>query len=206
MSFSDASFDKEVYANAGGAQDLYVTFSPDSGYKVDVASFTLQTYPGAPTGAGGTGTWTLYDGSTSGTVISQGSWDQSSKTITAVNTYTVNALSVVVGAVSDAAVLDIHLNGDGNNGYLGIDNISFSQVATPEPGTLALLVTGLIGLLAYARASGSDLNVMLPSPASWEGIEGEGGWRNGWGGASAATPTRMSRTLRSPWRFPIARE
>jgi hypothetical protein len=35
-------------------------------------------------------------------------------------------------------------------GWAGIDNVSVTAAPTPEPGTLVILATGLIGLLCYA--------------------------------------------------------
>ena len=41
------------------------------------------------------------------------------------------------------------MSGTGEVHYIA-DNVTLSRVATPEPGTCVLLVTGLLGLLCYA--------------------------------------------------------
>jgi len=54
-----------------------------------------------------------------------------------------NLVIAVVGS-------NFHTDGGWNTNDIGIDNAKLSSVASPEPATLTLLVSGLVGLLAYA--------------------------------------------------------
>jgi hypothetical protein len=46
--------------------------------------------------------------------------------------------------------LGIMLINSGTSGWVGFDSVAVNVTATPEPGTMVLLFTGLVGLLAYA--------------------------------------------------------
>jgi hypothetical protein len=46
----------------------------------------------------------------------------------------------------------IDLIGSAGNSYIGLDNADLVLVAVPEPASAALLVGGLVGLLALRRA------------------------------------------------------
>jgi hypothetical protein len=61
-----------------------------------------------------------------------------------------NAIPMPGGSVADVAAVKIAYTTNWNGGdYYGLGEVGFTA-ATPEPGTIVLLTTGLFGLLAYA--------------------------------------------------------
>ncbi len=77
------------------------------------------------------------DGDAAGTVYNTGGWIQSNITVPV-------AASVDNFTLADPQFLAI-------NGFSGkMDNVKFSNITIPEPGTVMLLFTGLVGLLCYA--------------------------------------------------------
>jgi hypothetical protein len=53
-------------------------------------------------------------------------------------------------AQSNVQYVKINVVSNWGDGYVGLSHIEFSGTVVPEPGTLALLAAGLVGLLAYA--------------------------------------------------------
>lgn len=66
----------------------------------------------------------------------------------AANTVTVTSKLISDNTTSDYIVFHNREYGSGTNYYAKLDNVAINTV--PEPSTIALAVTGLIGLLAYA--------------------------------------------------------
>ncbi len=133
------------YLDAGSQSDWhdYFTFTPDSFFGVRVNSFDLFTYAGAPLENQGV-TWTLFGGSTNGTVLATGSLIVSNNPNQGVQTI----LTGLSGFYSGEVVLDIH-NTSGSGTQLGLDNLNFDQV--PEPSTVVCVSLGGMVLLWRRR-------------------------------------------------------
>jgi hypothetical protein len=68
------------------------------------------------------------------------------------STVTVGASDPVIGKPLYVMLTLVNTNSPytGGGGWQAFDNISVTAVTTPEPGTIVLLATGLIGILCYA--------------------------------------------------------
>lgn len=119
-----------------GNNVITITFTADPGYLVRLESFDLGGWPTtdryvyAITVSDGTNT--LFSASN---VLAEGQGH--------------TTLSPNVWAQQLILTLDIRLGGDSD--CVGIDNIKFSQSMVPIPGTLALLGSGLLGLISWRR-------------------------------------------------------
>jgi hypothetical protein len=151
----------DQYANWDGRGDSYqlqgpqittgafsgrVVFTPDTGFAVTITSFDLDEWAG---GGATTVDW-IVSGSTSGTLAS-GTWDDFNTANDPGNaggrsTVTPN----VTGANGEALTLSFGQTG-GNGEYLALDNLTFDQVAVPEPSSMALLGLGGLGVLLRRR-------------------------------------------------------
>lgn len=144
-SYMDTNWDKILFAAGACPQSWYYTFSPDLGYVVNVGSFTLRNW--SSSWGAGAGSWTLHADSVSGAAIASGNWTQTLGDAN-LNTINVNASS----GAGQVVVLEFHMDAGNKDqtANIGFDNLTFSQMTVPEPGTLNLVLSGLIGLLTYA--------------------------------------------------------
>ncbi len=144
--------DWDQYANWDGRGDVYqlqgstianpgrVVFTPDAGFAATITSFDLDEWAG---GGATTVDWSI-SGGTSGTLAS-GTWDDYSVADGGRSTVTPN----VTGANGEALTLSFGQTG-GSGAYLALDNLTFDQVAIPEPASTALAALGL-GAMAMRR-------------------------------------------------------
>ncbi len=112
-----------------GYKDHLITFTPDAGFNVILNSLDLNVWGG---GGATAVNWTVT-GSVSG-ILGSGSF------ATADGAATTHALNLT-GKDAEALTLTL-LQTSGHEAYLAMDNLSFNQVAVPEPVSLALLALG----------------------------------------------------------------
>jgi hypothetical protein len=142
----------DQYPNWNGRGDVYqiqdssggspasVVFTPDAGFAATITSFDLDEWAG---GGATTVDW-IVSGGTSGTLAS-GTWDDFSIANGGRSTVTPN----VTGANGEALTLSFGQTG-GSSAYLALDNLTFDQVAIPEPSSTTLAALGL-GAMAMRR-------------------------------------------------------
>jgi hypothetical protein len=130
--------------DAAADRNFFYTFTPDAGYSVSVNSFDLLSYNFGPH----TAAWTLYLGSTNGSVIANGSVSGIA------NPATPSGVSVNSGFYTSTLVLKVN-HSSGSQDAFALDNLNFDQaVAVPEPNAIALLgVTGAIIFFRRNRAA-----------------------------------------------------
>ncbi len=142
----------QQYANWDGRTDSYqienstvsIDFTPDAGFAATITSFDLDEWAG---GGDMTVNWTV-SGGTSGTLAS-GTWDDyndanggnGGRTLITPN---------VTGADGEVLTLSLEQTG-GSTTYLAMDNLTFDQVAVPEPSSMALLGLGGLALILRRR-------------------------------------------------------
>jgi hypothetical protein len=120
-----------------------IVLTPDAGYGVNLESFMLDLYTIAPEG-GVDFTWTARADHDAGAVLASGSLldvqlpnDEQTATVNASHT----------GKI----VLHLSFTNAGFGGIVGIDDLSFTQFAIPEPASLALLAGGAAVMLRRKR-------------------------------------------------------
>ena len=119
-----------------------IVFSAQPGYALVLNSFDFGHTPETA----GTTQWTLSLTDISASVV----WTQSF-TFTNGQVYTVTP--GFTGAAGASYTLTFARTSEtyNSNGRHGIDNMSFNQVAVPEPGTIALCLVGAGALVAFRR-------------------------------------------------------
>lgn len=114
-----------------------IAFTPGSSYAVKLTSLTLIN---TDSGAINSVSWSVT-GPTTSTI-------SGSKAVSDGSPQSLN-LGNIQGAAGETLTLTLRPNG-GYSGYFAIDNISFDQVAVPEPSSVLLAGAGL-GALAMRR-------------------------------------------------------
>lgn len=115
-----------------------VTLTPDNGFKVLVNSFDLKSY----VGRWHIGEWSLHAVNQAGPLLTSGTFDAPSGVTDSV----VTGMEPYWGPV----VLKIVVQQSGSGGsMLGLDNLNFDQVSTPEPSAFTLAC--LVGVLTMLR-------------------------------------------------------
>lgn len=118
-----------AFASSNGYY-LRIKFTPDEGYAVNLHSFDIASYLNAVRTAQRLRVMDL-----SGNIL----WSSEPTTLPSGPTHL--SFSPEISSTT-GLILEM-----GNDWNIGIDNVSFSQTAVPEPATLALMGVGLSGLL-----------------------------------------------------------
>lgn len=128
--------------DSAGTSDAYtVVFTPDAGFDVVLTSTGINVWDN-PANLGFDIDWTVV-GSTSGT-LGSGSILAAEEAETTLN-------FGVTGTGSESLTMTLTIGATAGTGsYLAMDNLSFDQVAIPEPSTSLLAAAGL-GALALRR-------------------------------------------------------
>jgi hypothetical protein len=125
-------------ADFNGGVNLSILFTPSASTAVRLVSYDLDEWAG---GGAGSINWTV-SGPMSGT-LAAGTW-----TMTDAGGRT-QVKSPVTGLPGESLSLNLMLTG-GAPSYFALDNLTFDQVAVPEPSTLAL---GALGAAALGAAA-----------------------------------------------------
>ena len=130
----------QVY-QVDGASDGTIThtivFTPEAGWNVELTQLDLNVWAG---GGSTDVNWEVV-GSTSGT-LGSGTWT------TADGAITTNPINIT-GAGAESLTLNM-VQTSGKGSYLGMDNLTFDQVAVPESSAALLGMAGL-GAMALRR-------------------------------------------------------
>ena len=114
-------------------------FTPDAGFGARIVSWEYGPY--SDTGDNETLDWEIWQTAVdTGTLLASGT-----------NTFADTSANVLVSSGLAGHTFDmviLHVEYTGGLSGVAVDNLVFDQI--PEPGTLALLAAGLMGLLAYA--------------------------------------------------------
>lgn len=135
---TDASIGQLDYGDAD------IRFTPDAGYALVFNSFDF-----GHTAEGGNSTTTSWELSLVNS-INVSVWNQ---TVNFTGGQSFTIAPNFTGAVGESYTLVLHRTSEsyGSNGRHGIDNLSFNQIAVPEPGTIALCLVGAGALVAFRR-------------------------------------------------------
>jgi hypothetical protein len=127
-------------------QELATTLEAGKAYTLTVAygASTCNTLQGGPVLLG-IGTSAMPIGSYLAETAVDGSGNAMNQLVDATVTFTATADNGHLGES-----LRIYVANAGSNICLDFDNLRLSSAAVPEPGALAVLATGVIGLLCYA--------------------------------------------------------
>ena len=120
----------------------HISFAADPGYAVVINSFDFGHTAETP----GTTTWDVALADSSTNVV----WSES---LEFVNGAVVTLAPNFTGDLGESYLLSFNRTSEtyGSNGRHGIDNVSFNQVAVPEPTAVVLAGCGILGLVACGR-------------------------------------------------------
>lgn len=135
---ADASIGQLDYGDAD------ILFMADFGYSLVLNSFDFGHTAEAGTGTSVSWTFSLLDS------FSNVAWTQS---VTLAGGQVTTIAPNFTGIAGESYTLVLHRTSESYNsdGRSGIDNLSFNQVAIPEPGTIALSILGAGALVALRR-------------------------------------------------------
>jgi len=142
-SYDDWNGRGETYQmeNANAGESFTIAFTADAGFNTTLTSLDIDIWAG-----GGTFIvdWAIT-GATSGSLAT----GQSTASTTGLNAVNFGGIT---GAGSEEVTLTLTMNAGstGTGSYLAMDNLSFDQVAVPEPSSSLLAVAGL-GAMAMRR-------------------------------------------------------
>lgn len=142
--YNDAAWSAAQLDSANSNDTFTVAFTPSGSFGVQINSFEFDPY-------GTTGTyafeWAVFSGTSGGTLMAGGPVNG------VVSSFTANTAVNVNFAATDNQAYRLVLTrtgGAGSSASIAVDNISFGQVAVPEPTTALLGAVGL-GALALRR-------------------------------------------------------
>ncbi|MCC7193063.1 MAG: PEP-CTERM sorting domain-containing protein [Phycisphaeraceae bacterium] len=150
--YDDIYWPRVAFLNSYG--HYYITFTPDSGYTVQVNSFVLRSWGGSPPTL--TADWTLWNNTAGGTVLASSKTDGQGQLGGTAQSFSFNKVSPPFSIATNAGygagtlVLDIHFTG-GGAGNLSLDDVNFQQTAIPEPASLVLLALGTACVVRRGR-------------------------------------------------------
>lgn len=126
--------------NATEGNQYLITFTPDAGFNVLLSSADINVWSG---GGAFNIDWSV-DGSTSGN-LGSGSMTANDGSVTAIS------FGDLTGTSGENVTMTLTIAaGSGTGSYLAMDNLSFDQVAIPEPSTSLMAAAGL-GAMAMRR-------------------------------------------------------